>query len=185
MDANKRKSAVKSKSIPIKKHIIRYGFIFGVASVIFSLASYLTDNYVEPGLFHLIILLLITMTSITAGLLMFKKSNNGYINLSEALKIAIGISLLGGLMAILWKVLLINIIDPEIITQIEDKQIKRVVKNSIDLSHESINRSIAATKKYTSPMRMIVRALVEDLGNGIIFGLICGLILQKKRDPFK
>lgn len=175
---------MKSKSIPSKKYILKYGVLFGIASIIFSLTSYLTGNYTDQGVFHLIILFFITITSIIAGLLIFKKNNNGYMSLGEALKISIGISLLGGLMAILWKVLLIKVIDPEIITQIEDKQIKRIAKTATNFTQENIERKIAITRKYTSPIRMILIALAEDLINGILFGLIGGLIIRKKRDPF-
>ncbi|WP_378172212.1 DUF4199 domain-containing protein [Aquimarina sp. SS2-1] len=173
-----------SKSIPTAKHILKYGILFGIASILFGVTTYLTGNYTKQGLIHLIILLVITLSSIMAGLLMFKKNNNGYISLGEALKISIGITLLGGFMAILWKVMLLNVIDPEIITQIEDKHIKRIAENSADFTQENIERKIAITKKYTSPLRMILIALAEDLFNGSLFGLIGGLIIRKKRDPF-
>lgn len=176
---------MKGKIIPIREAIIKFGVIFGIARIIFSLTSYLSGYYANQGLAHLIILFFITVISIVIGQLIFKKSNNGFISLREALKISIGISLLGGLMAVLWKVLLIKVIDPEIITQLEDNHIKRIAETSADFTQENIERTLAINKKHSSSWRMITKAIIEDLFYGFLFGLISGLIIRKKRDPFK
>jgi len=176
---------MKSKSIPMKKYIITYGVLFGIMTIIFSLFTYLTGNYTKQNLFHVAALLSITALCITIGMIMFKKNNDHYISLVEALKIGIGIAVLGGLLAVLWRILLINVIDPEIITQLEDKQIKLIAETSNDFTQENIDRKIAITQKYTSPLIQIGAAIAENLFLGFLFGLIGGLIIRKKRDPFK
>ncbi|WP_108803782.1 DUF4199 domain-containing protein [Aquimarina sp. Aq107] len=176
---------MESKSIPIKKYILTYGLLFGIASIILSFTFYLTGNYVKQNLLHSAILFSITVFFIIFGLLVFKKNNNGFISLIEALKIGIGIAILGGLMAVLWKIILLKQIDPNIINQFEDKQIKRIAEMSSDLTQKNIEEKIKITKKYTSPLRMTITALIEDTFVGFLLSLIGGLIIRKKRNPFK
>ncbi|WP_162144476.1 DUF4199 domain-containing protein [Aquimarina latercula] len=175
---------MKSKSIPIKTYILKYGAFLGVISVIFSLVIYLTGYYTNQNLFHYLILFLIIVFSNMLGLIAYKKKNE-FISLKEALKIGIGITMLGGLIAILWKIMLMQVIDPEIITQLENKQIKRIAEVSKDLTQENIDRKIAITQKFTSPLVLIGIAIVENFFIGFFLSLIVGLVIRKKRDPFK
>lgn len=163
------------------KHVLKYGIVFGIASIILSLSAYLLGYYTKQGTIHITILFLVTAGSIIMGLLKFKKNNNGYIRIGEALKIAIGISLIGGLIAILWKVLLLHVIDPTIIDQLKEDGFKRLTRTSTELTQEKIKRRIALTDKYTTPIIMIYTALIEDLINGVIFGLVGGLIIRNKK----
>lgn len=163
------------------KHILTYGIIFGIASIILSLSAYILGYYTKQGTIHTTILFLVTAGSIIIGLLKFKKNNNGYISVGGALKIAIGISLLGGLIAILWKVLLLHVIDPTIIDQLKEDGFKRLIKTSTELTKEKIKRRVALTDKYTTPIIMVYMALIEDLINGVVIGIVGGLIIRKKK----
>ncbi|WP_298546074.1 DUF4199 domain-containing protein [uncultured Aquimarina sp.] len=166
------------------KHILNYSLIYGTGIIIFKFLIYLNGNYTKQNSFHVTILLLITASSIFGGMVMFKKTNDNYISLGEALKIGIGIAILGGLLAILWNLLLIKVIDPNIITQLEEKNIKHIIDSGSDFTQENIEKQIAITRKYTSPLIQIGSAITENLLLGIVFGLIGGLIIRKKRDPF-
>ncbi|MDH7447214.1 DUF4199 domain-containing protein [Aquimarina sp. 2201CG14-23] len=176
---------MKNKSISIKKYILKYGILYGIIGIIFSLLLYLTENYTKQNLLFPSISFFITISTIILGLMVYKKNNNGYISLKEALKIGIGISLLGGLMVILWKILLTQVIDPEIITQIEDIQIKRLAEKFPNFTQKNMDQHIAITRKYTSPLALLTIALTEHLFLGFLISLIGGLIIRKKRNPFQ
>ncbi|WP_299247971.1 DUF4199 domain-containing protein [uncultured Aquimarina sp.] len=167
-----------------KRHILKYGVIFGIATIIYNLSFYFLDYSDNKfTITRLFILLFIITGSTLLGLLTFKKNNNNCISLKEALKISIGISLIGGLIAILWKILLIHVIDSGIIDQYKENNFKRLAESSLEFTQKDIDRRMAITKTYSSPLIMIYRRLVENLGNGIIFGLIIGLFVRKKKDP--
>ncbi|MBQ4804113.1 DUF4199 domain-containing protein [Aquimarina sp. MMG015] len=176
---------MKSKSIPIKKYVLIYGIVLGFSIITYSILTYLTGNYTVKNLFHYSILFLLTISSIITGLILFKKNNEGFISLGEALIIGIGITVFGGIIITLWEILLIRVIDPEIITQLEDKQIKKIAEKANDFTQENIERKIEITKKFTSPLIMFITAFLEDIIVGFTMSLITGLIIRKKRDPFK
>ncbi len=103
----------------------------------------------------------------------------------EAIKIGIGITVIGGLIVTFWEIIVLKIIDPEIITQLEGNQIKKIAEKSKDFSQENIDRKIAITQKFTSPWIMLITALIEDIIVGFFLSLLVGLVIRKKRDPFK
>ena len=173
--------AIISGLLTFKKYIIKYGLIMGVVSIILSLSIYLTGHYTKQSSIHSLLFFFIIVISIIIGLIAFKKNNNDYISLVEALKISIGISLLGGLIAIVWKVLLIHAIDPGIIDQINEKHFRRLTENSLELTQNDVDRKLAITRIYTSPLILISIALNENLFWGLILGLIGGLFIRKKK----
>ncbi len=174
-----------NKDISAKKHILKYGVLLGIFSITFNFFLYITGNYVEQNLIHPLILLFISITGILGGLIMYKKNNDGYIGLGQGLKIGIGISLTGAILIVLCKITLMQAIDPDIITQIENTEIKKLAEKSAEFTRESIDKKIASIRKYTSPLTMIIIAFTENLFLGFTVSLIGGLIIQKKRDPFK
>ncbi|MBW1295738.1 DUF4199 family protein [Aquimarina litoralis] len=168
--------------IQFKKHILKYGAILGIATIIynfpFKLLEESGDYLTRPRLF---VLLFITVGSIFLGLKALKKNNDGYISLKEALQVSIGISIIGGLIAVLWRILLMHVIDTGIIDQINENHFKQVVENSTEFTQKDVERRMAIAKTRNSPLIMISRRMIEQLGNGIIFGLIIGLIIRKKK----
>ncbi|GAA0729582.1 hypothetical protein GCM10009430_39880 [Aquimarina litoralis] len=176
---------MKSKSIPIKKHLLQFSFLLGISIITYLIIRYITGNYTTKNIFHKITLLILALSSITIGLFSYKKNNNGFISLLEALKIGIGVTVLGGLMVTIWEIILLKVIDPDIITQLEEIQIKKIAENSSDFTQENIERKLAVTQKFTSPWIMILAAFIEDIIVGFFLSLIVGLLVRKKRDPFK
>ena len=176
--------------IRFKKHIIKYGVILGVATIMYSFSFKLLDEsgieFTRTRLFVLItrlfVLLFITTGSILLGLKVFKKNNNGYINLKEALKISIGISLIGGIVVVLWDILRIHVIDTGVIDQINENNFKKLVENSTEITQKDIDKRMAIAKRVNSPLTMISQSMIQQFGNGIIFGLILGLFIRKKKE---
>ncbi|MBW1295739.1 DUF4199 domain-containing protein [Aquimarina litoralis] len=175
--------------IQFKKYIIKYGIILGVATIIhvlsFNFLKELENKLTITHLFVLtigfLILLFITIVSILLGLKAFKKNNDGYISLKEALKISIGIALIGGLIAMLCDILRIHVIDSGFIDQMNENNFKKLVENSTEITQKDIDRRMAITKRVNSPLIMISRSMAAHLCSGILFGLIFGLIIRKKK----
>ena len=174
------------KLIKFKKHIIKYGVILGVATIIYTFSFKLLDpSGNKLTIARLFALLFITFGSIFLGLIVFKKNNDGYISLKEALKISIGIALIGGLISVLWEILRIHVVDTGIIDQYNENHFKRAAENSIEFIQEDLDRRISIVQPYRSPLIMVSRRMVEHLSHGIVIGFILGLFIRKKRDPFK
>ncbi|WP_298311674.1 DUF4199 domain-containing protein [uncultured Aquimarina sp.] len=171
--------------ISIKTDILKFGLLQGITTIIYSFSIYVRGNFAKINTSHATIFLLILACWIMIGMIKFKKTNDNYISLGEALKIGIGITVFGGFLAILWKILLIHVIDPDIITQLEEKQINYMIKNSDDFTQENIDRRVALTRKYTSPLIQIGAAILESLFLGFIISLVGGFIIRKKKIPIK
>ncbi|WP_299247974.1 DUF4199 domain-containing protein [uncultured Aquimarina sp.] len=168
----------------MRKHIFKYGILFGVTLTIYSFILYLNGYYVDQDVMHLIFLIFLTVGNISLGLVKFKNYNDGYISILEALKIGVGISIIGGLVVSLWEILLLHVIDPEVMNQLKEHSFKKIAETSTDFTKQDMDGQIEFINKIKSPIIMLISALVEDIFIGFLFSLIGGLIIRKKRDPF-
>ena len=77
----------------LKATIFQYGQIYGGISVAFAIMLFIMDMHYQGGSLQQWAGLLIMVGSITAGQLAFRKLNNGYLNLSEAMKTGLGVTI--------------------------------------------------------------------------------------------
>ncbi|MBQ0732804.1 DUF4199 domain-containing protein [Aquimarina celericrescens] len=173
---------MENETTSTKKIIINYGIILGMLSVIMGVIIYITDGYAKQNWINTVIGIAIIAGVIIYGIKAFKTANNGFLKLGEALKIGVGIALIGGIIGVIWTILLMNVIEPEIVNQINQAQREQMIESYPDMSEAQLNQSLEMAKKFTSPYMIGAFALIWNLFLGLIISLFTGLAMQKKQD---
>ncbi|NER18487.1 DUF4199 domain-containing protein [Spongiivirga citrea] len=161
---------------------IKYGIISGLIGVAFGLMLYFIDMHYQGGWGVFGIQMLITITIIVLALREFKQKNEGFMTLGQALKIAVGLCLIGGLVGIAYQLLLTNVIDPEFFTKQEAYTTQTL--QGYGMSQEQIEQQIEFGRNFRSPLLTIPVFLVISALAGLILGLITGLIMKKERPAY-
>ena len=168
------------KSI-LKSTIIQYGLIYGGLAVVFSIMLFIMDMHYQGGSLQNWTGFIIMVGSITFAQIAYKKLNNGYLNLSEAIKIGLGVTLIGILIALVYGWFQATILDPN---QIE-KATEFALNQAIDQNPEMTDEMVTMTKEWiewgTSPGISTAFALGFGLLFGLIVSLITGLIFKKSK----
>lgn len=168
-------------AVSIKKYIINYGIILGILSVLIGATLYLTNNLIQQNTTQAILSLAVLFGVIAIGIKSYKNANNGFLELSEALKIGIGIALVGGMITVLWTIILMKVIEPDMINIISEIQREKTIEQFPDISEEKLNERIEMVKKSSSPYIISAFGLIWNLFLGFIVSLIGGLIMQNKK----
>ena len=168
------------KSI-LKSTIIQYGLIYGGLAVVFSIMLFIMDMHYQGGSLQQWTGLIIMVGSITFAQIAYRKLNDGYLNLSEAIKVGLGVSLIGILIAVIYGWLQATILDPN---QIE-KATEFALNQAIDQNPEMTDEMIAMTEEWiewgSSPGISTAFALGFGLLFGLIVSLITGLFVKKSK----
>ncbi len=168
------------KSI-LKSTIIQYGLIYGGLAVVFNIMLFIMDMHYQGGSLQQWTGLIIMVGSITFAQIAYRKLNDGYLNLSEAIKVGLGVSLIGILIAVVYGWLQATILDPN---QIE-KATEFALNQAIDQNPEMTDEMIAMTKEWiewgSSPSISTAFALGFGLLFGLIVSLITGLFVKKSK----
>ena len=165
----------------LKSNIITYGIILGSISVVFQLMLFFLDMHYKNDSTAGIVALLITSGVIVYSLIVFKKNNEGYMTLSEALKIGLGVSLISAIIGIIYTQLLVNVLDPDTMQKALELSIDNMRAQNPEIPQEALETARSIQEKMSSPLIFSAVQIIFSLFFGFIISLIGGLIVKKSR----
>ncbi len=172
---------MENNSSPLKSHIIQYGLLLGGISVVFSLMLYFLDmHYTQESAVNWINWF-ITIAVIVLAIISYRKSNEGFLSLSEALKLGLGISVIGALIAIAYTYVLVNFLDPDTIEKTLEISQNKMLDEYPEMTQEQIEQAKEMQRKFSSTGVISTMIMVFSLVFGFVFSLISGLILKRNR----
>lgn len=160
------------------KFALNYGLILGGISVAFALMLFSMDAHFSQDSSNTIVSILITVAVIMWGIFSFKKANNGYLSLGEALKLGAGIALIAGIIGVVYTMLLANVLDTEFVQKVADAQKAAGIEGGA-MTEQQIEQQYQGTLNYFWISYPII--LVFNIIIGLAIGLIGGLILKKAK----
>jgi Protein of unknown function (DUF4199) len=171
----------------MQNHFVKYGFVMGLASIIFSLILYFADPtlLVTWGSWVGIFIALYCMVKSVNDT---KTENGGFLSLSDAFKAGWLVYVLGSFISSMFMFVLINYIDPTLIETIRALHVEAFQKvgQTLNMSPEQIETQISVIKE-TNPYGLAQLAIsipTAFLFPGAILAIIIATILKKNnRNP--
>jgi len=160
------------------KIALTFGLLLGGISIVFALMLYFADMHYKGGLAVGLISMALMIAAIVLGMLEFRKANSGYLTLGQAMKVGVGIALVGGIVGIIFNQILANVIDPEMMTKAMEFQ-RATLAETTKMTSEQIDAQLEMGKKFSTPLIQIAFGLLFSVVLGLIFSLISGLILKR------
>lgn len=165
----------------LKSNIITYGIILGSISVVFQLMLFFLDMHYKNDSTAGIVALLITSGVLVYSFIVFKKNNEGFMTLSEALKIGLGVSLISAIIGIIYTQLLVNVLDPDTMQKSLELSIDNMRAQNPEIPQEALETARSIQEKMSSPLIFSAVQIIFSLFFGFIISLIGGLIVKKSR----
>ncbi len=166
-----------------KKFVLNYGVLLGILAVLMGVITYVMNLHLNPGVVFNIIGFLVIVVVIALAIKAFKQENNGFLRLGEAIKVGVGVALIGGIISALWMFLLINFIEPDYMVQMEEFQREMMVEQNPNMTEDQLEQSMEFVTKFNSPIISMAVVLITYMFLGLIISLIIGLIM-KKENPY-
>lgn len=172
---------MENNSSPLKSHIIQYGLLLGGISVVFALMLFFLDmHYTQESAVNWINWF-ITIAVLVLAIMSYRKSNEGFLSLSEALKLGLGISVIGALIAIAYTYVLVNFLDPDTIEKTLEISQNKMLDEYPEMTQEQIEQAKEMQRKFSSTGVISTMIMVFSLVFGFVVSLISGLILKRNR----
>jgi ABC-type antimicrobial peptide transport system permease subunit len=111
----------------------------------------------------------------------YKKQNEGFLSLSEALKIGLGISLISALFGVIYSLILTNVLDPNTINKTIDFAFEKMRSENHEMTKDQIDMARGIAEKMSTPLISSAVQIIGALFIGFIVSLIGGLIVKKSR----
>jgi hypothetical protein len=163
------------------KFSLNYGLILGGLAVIFGVMLFMSDAHTSQSPVNSIISIAMSIGVIFWGILNFKKANDGYLTLGQALKLGAGIALVAGIITVLWTMLLANVLDPDFPSKVMDTRLAEVAEEA-NMTPEQIQQQKEMGLKFWwfgYPVILIFNIII-----GLVIGLVGGLIFKKAQPDY-
>ena len=165
----------------IKSTVITYGIILGSISVVFQLMLFFLDMHYKNDSTAGIVSLIIMISVLLYSFISYKKINSGYLSLSEAIKIGLGVSLISALITIIYTQILINFLDPETMQKSLDLSMNTMRSENPEIPQEALDTARSIQEKMSSPLIFSAVQIIFSLFFGFIISLIGGLVVKKSK----
>jgi len=169
------------KNPSLKSIIITYGLLLGGISVVFQLMLFFLDMHYKNDTTAGIVSLVIMIGIMLYAFLQYRKSNEGFLSLGEALKMGIGIALVSALIGIVYTQILINVLDPDTMQKQMELSMETLKAENPEIPQEALETARSMQEKMSSPLILTAIQIVFALFFGFIISLIGGLIVKKSR----
>ena len=166
----------------IGSFIWTYGSLLGLAGVAFAIMLYSMDMHYEQGWDVRIIGTVLLIAAIVWATKQYKKANNEFLVLSDALKIGAGIGLVGALFSLAWYAVLTKVIEPDFMDKAMDIAKVATFDDNPKLTEEQWQQRVEMQKKFEwlgYPIGLIINIVI-----GLIIGLVTGLIMKKEKSAY-
>lgn len=171
---------METKNTSTGKIALIYGVILGLISIAFSVMLYVMDLAYQRNWAASAVSIVMICALIFIGIYQFRSANEGYLSLPEALKVGIGVALIGSIFSIVYLWVLTTYIEPGFWDKTFELARIEMQENYVNLSSDKIDEIITTQKNYlwlTYPTILIFNIFI-----GFVMALIIGLILKKSRD---
>lgn len=173
---------MEDQKLSSKQVMLNYGLVLGVVSILLSVGIYAMGMIYEQdwkvALFSFIIMAVITFMALKK----FKEGNNNLLSLGEALKIGLGIALIGGIIGVIYNQIFINFIEPDFMVNMMKVGEQQMLEQNPNMTDEQLDMAKEMQAKFSTPAIAAAFGLIGSLFFGFIISLIEGLILKRTEE---
>lgn len=172
---------MEDQNLELKNHILQYGSILGGISVVFGLMLYSLEMHYQNDTNVTIVSLVITIGVIAFAQFNYRTDNDGFMSLSQGIKIGLGMAAISGIINVLYFLVLSNIIDPEMMNKAIEVGMNEFLDQNPEASEELIEQVKDMQENFTGALTSSSVMIIFSLLTGLVVSLVTGLFLKRNR----
>ncbi|MDQ3291129.1 MAG: DUF4199 domain-containing protein [Bacteroidota bacterium] len=172
-----------SSVAPSKNAIaLRYGIIFGIISIVYSLILNITDlAFSNRALSWVSFIILIV--AIVLAMREFKQQNNNYMSYGQGLGIGTLVTTVSSFLGGVFTYIYVKFIDTGFIDKMREMQVAELEKKG--MNDDQIEQAVTMSEKMMTPGMIVVFAILGGLFFGFLLSLIISALLKRTRPEFE
>ena len=173
---------MENQKLSSKQVMLNYGLMLGVASILIAVANFAFGNVYKPHWSISVISGLASVVVIVLGLKLIKDNNGGFLSLGEALKNGLGISLISGVVYVVYFYVFVNFIQPDYFTNLASFQEANMIEMYPNMTDDQLENAIEMSKKFPGFGMISAIIMIMSLFFGFVISMIAGLIMKKTQE---
>ncbi|MBB6680086.1 DUF4199 domain-containing protein [Aequorivita sp. 609] len=170
---------MENQTASLKKIALNFGVLLALLSIVLQVISFVLDAHIDRPWWLTILQLVISIGVLVYGIKAFKNDNAGFLTIAQALKTGLAISLVAGIISVIFNYIFINYIDPDFIQKTLDFSREQMITDFPNMTQEQMENSLEISAKFMTPTIMSAMGILATLFFGFIISLVAGMILKK------
>ncbi|MCG2430147.1 DUF4199 domain-containing protein [Aequorivita xiaoshiensis] len=170
---------MENQTASLKKIALNFGVLLALLSIVLQVISFVLDAHIDRPWWLTILQLVISIGVLVYGIKAFKTDNAGFLTIAQALKTGLAISLVAGIISVIFNYIFINYIDPDFIQKTLDFSREQMITDFPNMTEEQMENSLEISAKFMTPTIMSAMGILATLFFGFIISLVAGMILKK------
>tara|TARA_R110002050_G_scaffold100580_1_gene208205 strand:- start:168993 stop:169514 length:522 start_codon:yes stop_codon:yes gene_type:complete len=154
-----------------------YGVIAAVIGIVFTFMLIAGEMLFDPSPIKTVVQILIFVAVVAVTIFNFKKANNGYLSLGQALGLGAITALVTSIISIIFMYFLSSVIVPDFWEQSAEAARLAIQEQNPSLTSDQVENAVEMQGKFSWIIYPAI--LIMNLFFGFITALITGLILKK------
>ena len=163
----------------IKPIAYNYGLYLGLLSIAGIVILYVLNQ--EKNWIISAVSFIVSIVIYIYGIGKYKKENANVLSIKDALKVGMGMALIGGITAALYAVIHYGFIAPEFMEGVREKAMNDMLSQNPDMEGEALEMGTKMVNLFTSKFFMATMFLISSLFFGFLISLITGAIMKNDR----
>lgn len=161
------------------KFAVNYGVILGLILVVIYALMYATNMLIEGVQWPMVLYYVIFPVYLIYAIGQYKKANNNFLSLSEALKVGVATAVISGLVYAVFSLILFYVIDTELMDKMMEVAKEKLYENP-NMTSEMVENSVAMMEKFSGPLFGSAIWIALSALFGLIYSLIGGMVMKKE-----
>ena len=170
---------MENQTASLKKIALNFGVLLALLSIVLQVISFVLDAHIDRPWWLTVLQLVISIGVLVYGIKAFKNDNAGFLTIAQALKTGLAISLVAGIISVIFNYIFINYIDPDFIQKTLDFSREQMITDFPNMTQEQMENSLEISAKFMTPTIMSAMGILATLFFGFIISLVAGMILKK------
>ena len=163
---------MENQNLELKKYILQYGALLGGISVVFGLMLFSLEMHYQNETSTTLVSIAITIGVIAFAQYSYRKDNEGFMSLSQGIKMGLGMAAISGLINVAYFLVLSNVLDPEMMNKALQMGMDQFLEQNPEASQDIINQVESMQEKFSGPIMTSSFIIVLNLFSGLIISVI-------------
>ena len=143
---------MENQNLELKKYILQYGALLGGISVVFGLMLFSLEMHYQNETSTTLVSIAITIGVIAFAQYSYRKDNEGFMSLSQGIKMGLGMAAISGLINVAYFLVLSNVLDPEMMNKALQMGMDQFLEQNPEASQDIINQVESMQEKFSGPI---------------------------------
>lgn len=161
-----------------------YGVLLGLIIIVIAVMMYITGMLDEGTQWPVYIYYGFFPFYIVYSVFEYKKKNNGFLSLKDAMKVGVTVAFIGGIVYGVYNLIFFYILEPDTAQQVVEIAEQKMREQSPNMSDADVEQALVFVKRFSNPLFASAMYLLLSAMFGFFYGLISGAIFKRDKPTY-